>query len=114
MTIRPTLSSVAKCWAVVSASSRGACDQPILDHARKNTRLSDMNKNTRDFISISFLLTFRSRNGTVPGHNVPALSKFQTASLLWLPVESVHSLLLTNACASAPTALILLTDTAGC
>jgi uncharacterized membrane-anchored protein len=73
-----------------------------------------MNKTTRDFIGMSFLLTFRSRNDTGPGHNVPALLKFQTAILLWLPVESAHSLLPANACAYAPTALILPTGTAGC
>ena len=56
--------------------------QPILGYVRKNTRFRDMNRNVRDFISMSSLLTFRLRSGTVPGHNVPALLKFQTAGLL--------------------------------
>src|SRR6185503_20917610 len=111
---RPTLSSVAKCCAVFSISSRGACAQLILDHVRKKTRLGDMSRSTRNFISMSFLFTFQLRNGTVPGHSDPALLKLQMAGLLWLPVELAHSLLLTNACACVPNARFRLTDTAGC
>ena len=51
-------------------------------------------------MSNSFLFTFQLRNGTVLGYSVPALLKLQMASLLWLPVESAHSPLLTNASAS--------------